>query len=281
MSEDLTQAETHFAFGKNWATYAEKITAAEIAEAEKGLRKLLGERLDGLRFLDVGCGSGLHALAALRLGAREVVAVDIDADSVATTLAVLSRWSPAANFRVERQSVFELAPENVGTFDVVYSWGVLHHTGDLRRALRQAAALVGEGGRFALRSIGASGWIGFGGERNAGMPMPRPMHRLGRAPSTGCCSGCGLPLRVAVSRTMSPSTAASGAWISSTTRTIGSAAGRMSPSARGRLKKRCVRWASLPSGSLPARVGFSGATPAFSVQVATSMSICAREPCAA
>ncbi len=150
MTEDLTKAKTHFAFGKNWAAFAEKITNAEIAEAERGLQKLLGERLDGLRFLDVGCGSGLHALAALLLGAREVVAVDIDADSVATTQAVLSRWSPAANFRVEQQSVFEMTSEKLGSFDVVYSWGVLHHTGDMRRALRQAAALVEEGGRFAF-----------------------------------------------------------------------------------------------------------------------------------
>lgn len=150
MTEDLIRAESHFAFGKNWAAYAEKITQAEIVEAERGLQRLLGERLEGLRFLDIGCGSGLHALAALRLGAREVVAVDIDADSVATTQAVLSRWAPAANFQVEQQSVFELTPEKLGRFDVVYSWGVLHHTGDMRRAMRQAAALVGEGGRFAF-----------------------------------------------------------------------------------------------------------------------------------
>lgn len=78
MREDLTSVDTHFAFGKNWAAYAENVTAAEIAEAERGLSRLLGsDRLDGQRFLDIGCGSGLHSLAALRLGAQEVVAVDL------------------------------------------------------------------------------------------------------------------------------------------------------------------------------------------------------------
>ena len=77
--DDLTSYESHFAFGKNWSAYAAKITAAEIAEAEKELSRLLeGGRLDGQRFLDIGSGSGLHSLAALRLGAREVVAIDID-----------------------------------------------------------------------------------------------------------------------------------------------------------------------------------------------------------
>src|SRR5207247_8238271 len=100
-----------FAFGRNWAAYAEKIAHAEIDEAVRGLSRLLGnERLDGKRFLDIGSGSGLHSLAALHLGAKEVVAVDIDADSVATTKAVLERHAPRGTFRVEQKSVFDLDP---------------------------------------------------------------------------------------------------------------------------------------------------------------------------
>lgn len=148
---DLIRQETHFAFGQNWAAYAEKITDAEIEEAERGLRRLLGcERLDGTRFLDVGSGSGLHSLAALRLGAWEVMAVDIDPDSVATTRALLTRHAAHGNFRVAQGSVFDLDPHSLGTFDTVYSWGVLHHTGDMERAVRCAAALVGEAGDFAF-----------------------------------------------------------------------------------------------------------------------------------
>lgn len=149
MDKELTSASTHFAFGKNWAEYADKITETEIVEAQAGLSRLLSEEgLEGKRFLDIGCGSGIHSLAALRLGAREVMAVDIDAHSVATTQMLLQRESPNSRFSVNESSVFDLNAETAGTFDVVYSWGVLHHTGDMYRAIRCASDLVSTGGRF-------------------------------------------------------------------------------------------------------------------------------------
>lgn len=147
----LLDADSHFAFGKNWASYAELIGEREIAEAERALRRLLpAETLKGKRFLDIGCGSGLHSLAALRLGVGELLATDIDPDSVATTRAVLDRHAPETRHAVRQVSVFDLDPERIGPFDVVYSWGVLHHTGDMDRALRQAASLVAPGGVFAF-----------------------------------------------------------------------------------------------------------------------------------
>jgi len=149
--KDLIDANVHFAFGKNWASYAELIGAQEITAAESGLQRLLpAETLEGKRFMDIGCGSGLHSLAALRLKVREVVAVDIDSDSVATTRAVLDRHARGAHYAVRQASVFDLDPVREGRFDVVYSWGVLHHTGDLDRALQRAAALVAPGGLFAF-----------------------------------------------------------------------------------------------------------------------------------
>ena len=149
MNDDLTAQESHFAFGKNWAEYAEKIGEFEIKEAVDGLSRLLGEeRLAGKRFLDIGCGSGVHSLAALILGAAEVVALDIDPDSVATTRAVLGRHFPDGNFKVEHLSVIDLKPTELGKFEVVYSWGVLHHTGDMYRAVRNAASLVADSGIF-------------------------------------------------------------------------------------------------------------------------------------
>lgn len=147
MNDDLKTQDSHFAFGKNWAEYAEKIGEADIKEAVDGLSRLLGnERLDGKRFLDIGCGSGIHSLAALLLGAAEVVALDIDPDSVATTRAFLDRHFPEGNFKVEQRSVFDLELKELGRFEVVYSWGVLHHTGDLHRALQSAAFLVADSG---------------------------------------------------------------------------------------------------------------------------------------
>jgi len=149
--ENLLKQETHFAFGKNWLDYAEKIDEPKIAQAVSDLKRLnQEERLDGKSFLDIGCGSGLHALAALRLGAASVACVDIDADSVAATKKTLAKFAPDAPANVNVESVFEMRPETHGTYDVVYSWGVLHHTGDMCRAIRQAASLVKKDGVFII-----------------------------------------------------------------------------------------------------------------------------------
>src|SRR5437773_8519835 len=92
-----------FAFGKNWASYAEGIGEPEIGEAVASLARLLGgENLKGRRLIDIGCGSGIHSLAALRLGAAEVLAVDLDPDSVATTESVLQRHAPGDPYRVAK-----------------------------------------------------------------------------------------------------------------------------------------------------------------------------------
>jgi SAM-dependent methyltransferase len=152
----------HFAFGKNWASYAEGIGETQISGAVANLRRLLGgDDLADRRVIDIGCGSGLHSLAALRLGAAEVVAVDIDPDSVATTEALLQRTVPHARYRVARASVFDLDPAKWGTFDLVYAWGVLHHTGDLAAALHRASALVAPGALFIVALYRKTWLCGF------------------------------------------------------------------------------------------------------------------------
>src|SRR5262249_22449192 len=144
---DLLRQESHFAFGKNWASYARLVSETQIAEAVRGLRKLVGDDLSGQSFLDIGCGSGLHPLPALRLHAQPVVGVDIDPDSVATSRQLLEAAAPGETWQVLQSSVFDL-PDAVGQFDVVYSWGVLHHTGDMHRALARATRFVKPGGRL-------------------------------------------------------------------------------------------------------------------------------------
>jgi len=149
--EDQTRLETHFRFGENWSDYARRIDAAAVREAEAGLARLIEpEQITGRTVIDIGCGSGLHALAFLNLGAQSVLAVDIDPQSAATARTVLSERAAAGRWQVAEQSVFDLGPATTGRFDIVYSWGVLHHTGDLDRAMRCAGALVGPGGLFAF-----------------------------------------------------------------------------------------------------------------------------------
>jgi SAM-dependent methyltransferase len=151
VSEDLKHVSTHFEFGENWRSYAELIDESAVTEAVKGLTKLVpSDEWVGKRVLDIGSGSGLHALAAFRLGAADVVAMDIDESSVSTTRQLLSRHVPNAAFETKLMSVFDATPADLGVFDIVYSWGVLHHTGDMWTAIEKAAALVKEGGVLVI-----------------------------------------------------------------------------------------------------------------------------------
>jgi 2-polyprenyl-6-hydroxyphenyl methylase/3-demethylubiquinone-9 3-methyltransferase len=158
----LKDLSSHFAFGQNWASYSTIIDEARVAEATRGLVRLLGEGgLAGKSFLDIGCGSGLHAVAAARLGAARIVAVDLDPIAVETTRAVLAQHAPQIPTEVRQLSVFELAPETSGSFDVVYSWGVLHHTGAMHEALQRAARMVASGGQVAFALYHRTRMCGF------------------------------------------------------------------------------------------------------------------------
>jgi 2-polyprenyl-3-methyl-5-hydroxy-6-metoxy-1,4-benzoquinol methylase len=145
------QAGPRFRFGENWQSFIATISPDAIAEAERGLARLFpSNEIRGSRFLDIGCGSGLSSLAAIRLGAVSVEAIDVDPQSAAAAQALLTKFCPDAGWRVAQRSVFDLAPERDGRHDIVYSWGVLHHTGDMWRAIEQASALVTPGGHLAL-----------------------------------------------------------------------------------------------------------------------------------
>lgn len=138
-----------FGFGKNWQSFRERsLSPARIAEAEGALEGFVGS-LEGKTLLDIGSGSGVHSLAARRLGAARVVSFDYDADSVACTKAVREACPEALrkDWEVLRGSILDEAfVRSLGTFDVVYSWGVLHHTGDMWRAIELGMEPVKTGG---------------------------------------------------------------------------------------------------------------------------------------
>jgi 2-polyprenyl-6-hydroxyphenyl methylase/3-demethylubiquinone-9 3-methyltransferase len=143
--------EGRFAFGENWLSFLANVTDETIAKAEQSLRDLIGaDVIRGARFLDAGCGSGLFSLAAVRLGAR-VHSFDFDGNSVKAATALQARYAPAADWTIQQGSVLDRAfVESLGTFDVVYSWGVLHHTGDMWRALDQVSARVRPSGTLCV-----------------------------------------------------------------------------------------------------------------------------------
>jgi 2-polyprenyl-3-methyl-5-hydroxy-6-metoxy-1,4-benzoquinol methylase len=141
-----------FEFGANWAQFLEVLTDERIALAEQSLRTMLGvENLVGKRFLDIGSGSGLFSLVARRLGAT-VHSFDYDPQSVACTMELKRLYfSNDAAWVVEPGSALDKDYlKTLGQWDVVYSWGVLHHTGAMWEALGNVVPLVAPRGVLFL-----------------------------------------------------------------------------------------------------------------------------------
>jgi len=164
-----------FAFGKNWQSFLATVDEDRIAKSIASLvSRLQLARLDGMTFLDIGSGSGLSSLAAHRLGAR-VTSIDFDPQSVACTAELRRREGPdTANWEVHQGSVLDKdSMQSWGNFDVVYAWGVLHHTGNLSLAIDQAAQRVAEGGFLFLAIYNDQG----GGSRRW-LAIKKFYHRL-------------------------------------------------------------------------------------------------------
>jgi 2-polyprenyl-3-methyl-5-hydroxy-6-metoxy-1,4-benzoquinol methylase len=141
-----------FEFGKNWSAFLTVLDEERIVKAEESLKQMLAvEDLAGKTFLDIGSGSGLFSLAARRLGAR-VHSFDFDSNSFACTSELRNRYFEGdGNWKVEQGSALDRAYiESLGKFDIVYSWGVLHHTGSMWEALENAAVPVAENGRLFI-----------------------------------------------------------------------------------------------------------------------------------
>lgn len=150
-TEEVSRGE-RFEFGKNWSRFLTTLDDQRIAEAERAITGMLElPDLAGKRFLDIGSGSGLSSLAARRLGAS-VHSFDYDPQSVACTAELRRRYYPNDDsWKVEEGSALDADYlHSLGEFDIVYSWGVLHHTGEMWKALENAQIPVIAGGKVFL-----------------------------------------------------------------------------------------------------------------------------------
>jgi 2-polyprenyl-6-hydroxyphenyl methylase/3-demethylubiquinone-9 3-methyltransferase len=142
----------HFDFGRNWRDFLDHTDLdAGVRAMEQSLRDFLGEEhVRGANFLDIGCGTGLASLAAMRLGAATVTSIDVSEASVRCAEEVRARFGYAPErWHVRRGSVLDRAfVETLPLSDVVYAWGVLHHTGNMALAFEHTCSRVIVGGIF-------------------------------------------------------------------------------------------------------------------------------------
>ena len=142
---------TRFEFGENWKSFLLNFDENHIEEAISDIQSIYGvESLEGCRFLDIGCGSGIFSLAAYRLGAEEVVSFDYDADAV-TCCKELRHRENADNWTVLEGDILDMDfLDSLGQFDYVYCWGVVHHTGDMWTAIDNATITLDQNGELCV-----------------------------------------------------------------------------------------------------------------------------------
>jgi len=152
MKKRTHKKEVRFNFGENWKEFSENaLDESKLRKSMNSLNALIGkDRIKGSCFLDIGCGSGLFSIAASLMGAKKVVAFDVSKESIGASLINKKKFAPNNKISFSINSVFDAKISKLGKFDIVYSWGVLHHTGKMLKSIDISTSLVKKNGLFVI-----------------------------------------------------------------------------------------------------------------------------------
>jgi SAM-dependent methyltransferase len=141
-----------FNFGVNWQQFSQSsLDSRKFEDAFNSLDQLIGhDKIKGSSFLDIGCGSGIFAIAASLAGAGKVTGIDISEESIAASVSNKKRFADQKTIDFFHKSIFDETIQQLGKFDIVYSWGVLHHTGNMWKAIDIASQLVSSNALFVI-----------------------------------------------------------------------------------------------------------------------------------
>ncbi len=142
-------------FGFEWHAYAEILPEYE-EQFRRWTAHLSPEDWRGKSFIDVGCGMGRNSFWAMKRGAAEGIAIDIDERSLAAARQNLAAFP---TMRVVHCSAYQIPFAD--RFDIAFSIGVIHHLDDPLRALKKMVEAVKPGGRVLIWVYGRTGnrWL--------------------------------------------------------------------------------------------------------------------------
>jgi len=149
----MIKNKDNFDFGANWWSYIKgSIKPERINQAVNSLKKFMNvDDLHGKTFVDIGCGTGLFSYAAYLLGAKEILSFDVNPMCVKCCNFFFNKAGKPNNWKIIHASVLDDdVLKKFGKFDVVYSWGVLHHTGNMWKALENVGKMVKSDGKLFI-----------------------------------------------------------------------------------------------------------------------------------